>query len=263
MNTIRKHAIDAMARIKRGSTLLDANAKMQKTTASTPFSMVGMNLSPARESGMNTCTESGECEHICISTTGQNIYSTSKAARVWKTRWFFGDKSSFLAQLHRELGRHEKRENPVVRLNTLSDLPWEVIDRSLFDRHPDILFLDYTKHLGRCLDYVRGRMPGNYHLSYSWSERSRGRARDVNDMLRRDGRCVVVAGVRYNPRKPLAPLPQTWRIGRLEWPVFDADRHDLRLPETGERGCVSMVRAKASQANVEKYTRLGFFQALS
>jgi len=50
----------------------------------------------------------------------------------------------------------------LVRLNTASDIRWELVCPWLFEMFPALKFYDYTKAWGK-----RGAMPENYRLTYS------------------------------------------------------------------------------------------------
>lgn len=54
---------------------------------------------------------------------------------------------------------------PYVRLNVLSDIPWEVVFPGLFDAFPAMQFYDYTKVPGR----REAGVPRNYDLTFSFS----------------------------------------------------------------------------------------------
>ena len=101
-----------------------------------------------------------------------------QTARIKKTRLFFQDKQSFLAELWQEAAKSIKssaRKNmiPCFRLNLTSDLPWEKIKfngQSIFEAFPSIQFYDYTKSPERMTAFLAGQFPKNYHLTFSRSE---------------------------------------------------------------------------------------------
>jgi hypothetical protein len=64
-----------------------------------------------------------------------------------------------------------------VRLNVLSDIPWEKIFPQLFAEFQDVQFYDYTKNPKRATAFSLSRelmdytfFPNNYHLTFSRSE---------------------------------------------------------------------------------------------
>lgn len=241
--------------------LLSQNKKLEKTSKNSKYNMYGLQLSPYKlETSYNTCRFAGFCSEVCLTNTGMNVMDNAKKARIWKTKMFFEDRENFLKQLHKELSNLEKRENPICRLNVFSDLPWEKIDPSLFDHK--ITFLDYTKWLSRAENYVNGKLPKNYHLTYSWSEKSVPKKRRVNEILKKDGRVNMVFGIRYR-HDNLLPLPKNFKIGTKTWNVIDGDLTDLRLPETGERGVITGVRAKMKKDKIQEYINKGFLVKVS
>lgn len=235
--------------------LLTQNKKLEKAN-SKGYNMFGLQLSPYKlETKYNTCPEAGACSEVCLTNTGLNVMSIAKKSRIRKTEWFFEDRKEFLKQLHKDLESLSKKINPVCRLNVFSDIAWHKIDPSIFDHN--ITFIDYTKVLNRAEDYVNGKLPKNYHLTYSWSERSISQKRRVNNILKKDGRVNMVFAIRYRYDN-LLPLPKLVKIGTKYWPVVDGDLTDLRLPEMGERGVVTGVRAKMKKDKIPEYSNRGF-----
>jgi hypothetical protein len=97
---------------------------------------------------------------------------TVQDARIKKTRRFFEDRNGFLQQLFKEIksavkSSARKELKSCFRLNLTSDLPWE---NMVVKHFPDLQFYDYTKHLKRFAGYLEGKLPENYHLTYSRSE---------------------------------------------------------------------------------------------
>ena len=125
------------------------------------------------------------------------------------------DRTGFLNQLFKELKNFEVwcSKNgyiPVCRLNTTSDVSWEIFE--IFEKFPNINFYDYTKIQKRALKFARGEYPPNYHLTYSLNEDNYDKAMQV---LNEGGNIAVVF------RKD---LPDTF-AGRK---VVNGDLHDLR-----------------------------------
>lgn len=126
------------------------------------FTVHGLSLAPAATSGMEVCaSRSPECTDHCIFTSGRGRFFSTRWGRIAKTMWFFRDRDSFMKKLDRELDRAE-----IARLNVFSDWQWERQFPWLFEKHPDVQFYDYTKHLARMF---RPR-PVNYHLTFSVTE---------------------------------------------------------------------------------------------
>ena len=196
----------------------DSNAKLTKSDNSGKgYLTVGLSLSPANESGYEVCaSRSAGCTKACLFTAGRGAYDNVKTARIAKTRLFFQDRENFLSRLRRELSSQLKRADKAgkrlaVRLNVLSDIPWEKIAPDLFSDFPDVQFYDYTKHV---LRMKADKRPANYHLTYSRSENNDPLCRSV---LKAGGNVAVVFDT--------PSLPAYWE----EYPVINGDETDLRF----------------------------------
>jgi hypothetical protein len=128
---------------------------------------------------------------------------------------FWRQPATFRWLLHGDLDRwarraERSRKRLFIRLNALADIEWERIDPTIFTRHPDVFFYDYTKIASRVFNRS---LPANYKLVLSRSE--------YNDpeclAALRSGHSVAVVF-----RK--APLPPTWK----GFAVVDGTRDDLR-----------------------------------
>jgi len=96
----------------------------------------------------------------------------------------------------------------------------------LFERFPDVAFVDYTKIASR---FVR-KLPANYHLTLSRSE--------VNE-----GECLEALARGINVAVVFADKPATWH----GFECIDGDEHDLRqLDPRG--GFVIALSPKGSKA---------------
>ena len=111
------------------------------------------------------------CMDACLKESGRAKYNRDiNIARQKKTDYWHADQAGFLAQLTRELTNFQKnvceRQNVqgVVRLNVLSDIPFE--EHDIPQQFPDLFFYDYTKRAVRL-----GETPDNYRLMFSYSDR--------------------------------------------------------------------------------------------
>lgn len=134
-------------------------------------------LAPASTSGFNVCSASGDCERFCVSFTGKGGIPTVQQARIRKTLLFMNDRQTFFELLENDICQlaeyaHQNSKQLVIRLNTFSDLAFELIKPELFKSFDDVLFIDYTKRKDRMLRYIRGLFPKNYFLAYSHNEKS-------------------------------------------------------------------------------------------
>jgi hypothetical protein len=178
-------------------------------------------LAPANESGINTCSDaSPECIKLCLFTSGRGGMRPVHEARVKKTLSLFREKRAFLAKLVEEitaLVRKAAKEGkiPAIRLNGTSDLPWERVrlnGKSLMEMFPAVQFYDYTKSERRMFDFLLGKMPANYHMTFSRSENN-------------EASCARVLALKGNVAAVFSKLPKRF-LGVL---VVSGDDSDLRF----------------------------------
>jgi hypothetical protein len=175
-----------------------------------------MHLAPSTLSGYNTCpSASAGCAAACLNTAGRGRFTAIQEARVKKTRWFFEDRATFMAQLVKDVEaaiRKAGREGmtPVFRLNGTSDIRWETVPvegfRNIMEKFPQVQFYDYTKLTNR------RDIPANYHLTFSRSETNE------IDAIRMLGQGMNVAVV-------FDELPAKWAGVK----VIDGTETDLRF----------------------------------
>lgn len=175
-----------------------------------------MHLAPSTLSGYNTCPmASAGCAAACLNTAGRGRFTAIQEARIRKTRWYFENRHTFMAQLVKDVEaaiRKAKREGmiPVFRLNGTSDIRWENVPvdgfRNIMERFPSQTFYDYTKLTNR------RNLPANYHLTFSRSEENEA------DALRMMAEGMNVAAV-------FDTLPVTWNGAK----VIDGTETDLRF----------------------------------
>ena len=115
-------------------------------------------------------SKAANCMDLCLKDAGlAAVYDSVNIARQKKTDYWHADQAGFLAQLTRELANFKKLCDKqgmqgVVRLNVLSDIPWE--EHDIPQQFPDLFFYDYTKRAVRL-----GETPDNYRLMFSYSDR--------------------------------------------------------------------------------------------
>lgn len=144
-------------------------------------------------------------------------FSSVQKARIGKTKLFFEDRKQFLFELHKDLAaleRNSKKKKMIaaVRLNGLSDLSWEEIDSSIFKY--DIQYWDYTKIKKRYINFLEGRLPSNYHLTFSQSEKNQNIIQDIMNKY-----------TKYNFAVVFHNVPSTYN--GLD--VINGDEHDFRF----------------------------------
>ena len=177
-----------------------------------------LNLAPAKISGYETCgSRSIGCTDACLNEAGNPVFMPQKTlGRVNRTQLYFKDRAKFLYMITKEIRNHEincKKHGlkPVIRLNTTSDIMWE--NHKIFDLFPNVQFYDYTKHFKRMIKYLKGSMPGNYHLTFSRNEENDTQSTQV---LKAGGNVAVVFRNK---------LPETYK----GYKVISGDDHDLRF----------------------------------
>lgn len=215
---------------KQAATLLSVSRDAKTAKGEKDGILTGiLYLAPHTISGHQVCPKASKgCIQSCLYKAGQGVYSNVQAARINRTRWFFGERDSFMATIVADiqrLVRKAKREGltPAVRLNGTSDIAWEkmavtvagVEYRNLMVAFPDIQFYDYTKILGRKSALA---LP-NYHLTFSLAEDNDTDARAALDQ---GYNVAVVMKVKRD-----APKPEMWG----GYPVVDGDKNDIRFKD--------------------------------
>jgi hypothetical protein len=195
--------------------LLSANNTKIKKGEKLGWRTLGLSLAPANLSGKQLCPHrSAGCEAACLNTSGMGAFSNVQEARIKKAKLLIENRAVFLAQLEKELVNLNKRagkgNQTAVRLNVLSDLPWHnLIDMEKF---PNLKFYDYTPNPARMIQFLRGELPANYHLTFSRKESNQAQVQLISSM---GGNVAVV----------FDNLPETY-LGK---PVIDGDETDLRF----------------------------------
>ena len=203
--------------------LTEGNQKIEKGRK-LGFMTYGVHLAPSNLAGYNTCQfASAGCRMACLNTAGRGRMTAIQESRIKKTKYFFEKKQEFLEQLKKEIslavGRAERKGlKPCFRLNLTSDIPWENVrlkssGLSIFDSFPQVQFYDYTKSFKRALNYLQGRLPSNYQITFSRSESNQSYA----DMILKAGGNVAVV---FRDK-----LPADYN-GKQ---VIDGDETDLRF----------------------------------
>lgn len=204
-------------------------------------------LAPARSGGLgDVCSHrSPACTKLCLGETSgyAAMFKSVRESRRAKVRMFLKYRARYMALVKRQLDAFISKSQrlglkPCVRPNGSSDIAWEGIrfeGKTLFEMHPDVQFVDYTKNPRR----FDRKLPANYHLTFSRSETNEPVALD---MLRRGINVAVVF-----ERKP-----DTWR----GFKVIDGDAHDLRHLDPraapGEPGYVIGLTPKGQLAKADQ-----------
>jgi hypothetical protein len=209
-------------------------------------------LAPASLSGVNVCNHStAECRLLCLNTAGMaGVFKNIQESRIKKTKWMNKNPAAFWSQVDREVLNHEnltyrmqtrlkRKLKPCVRLNGTSDI-WNIDMETIMYRHPDVMFYDYSKDIERIIEWTLGKMPMNYHLTYSH------RGRDTSNEMWCLDNGVNVAVV-FDTKRGEALPSHHWGHE-----VIDGDKHDLRFldkPVKG-KGRIIGLRAKGKAVGV-------------
>jgi hypothetical protein len=200
-------------------------------------------MAPHRSAGVgDLCgNASPECIKLCLGEHSGNaaLYPTVMQSRIRKAQWFMRDRKAFLAEMAQHIANakrqaHKARLKLCVRLNGATDLAWEGLSPSTFSDNPGIQFVDYTKSVKRALAHAAGRMPSNYHLTFSRSETNEA---DCRAVLAAGGTVAVVSS---------CAMPTRYLGAR----VVDGDLSDLR--HLDPRGVCVWLSPKGAKAKASK-----------
>lgn len=229
--------------LSKYGTLLNTgnNTKSEKSNLSgLGFSSSIMYLAPHKNSGVNLCPSASRgCAASCLFTAGYGRYKRVQQSRLNKTMFYLRDRDNFKRQLFDEIKTFRRRCHknnlvPAVRLNGTSDIAWEQRFPSMFDTFPDVQFYDYTKIFARMMRFLDGRLPVNYHLTFSRSEDNEQKCMEV---LKGGGNISAVF------RNELPPSYKGYN-------VVSGDGHDFRFldPAGVIVGLIEKGRAKSDDS---------------
>ena len=258
-------AIDWNGRV---SSILSSNTKIAKTPAGTAIINSGISLAPSKRSGIrNVCAEAtAACIAACVLWfAGRTMTAVVRGAAIARTMLLHFMPAVFHARLDRELAAQEAAADAegarsFCRPNAASD---EDYGPAIAARHPRTTFYDYSKVRQRIRDYLAGKFPPNYHVSYSVHEHSK--FCDVAEFLRAGGNVVIVVDSYYwGPSKRFGTLPAevTFRGPsgeELTVPAIDGDVYDIRTPEFDGRGNAVCLRLKSQSNRVKAAARKSGF----
>ena len=205
-----------------------------------------LHLAPASLSGWNVCPmATSGCKAACLHTAGNPAYMRGKdKARKERTQFYFTNRTQFMAQLAKEIAAHERKAKrlnmlPAIRLNATSDIPWHRVPcgefANIMAAFPRVQFYDYTKVHKR----FNEKLPKNYHLTYSWSEKPDAWA-IASTILSNGGNVAIPFHIGRNK-----PLPKVWR----GFKVFDGDVSDYRPADPKGRIIGLRVKGNAGRAD--------------
>ena len=200
-------------------------------------------LAPSNVSGViNTCPNaSNGCREACLFTAGRaGVFKMINEARINRTVLFTNDITAYFDTLTKNITAliNKATKNnlvPTVRLNGTSDIAWENYKRldgkNVFEAFPHIQFYDYTKSFKRMMVYLNGKMPSNYHLTFSRSESNDAQCIEV---LKNGGNVAVV-------------FEKTLPSNYLGYNVVNGDLSDLRFSD--EKNVIVGLKSKGKARN--------------
>lgn len=203
--------------------------------------ILGLALLPAKHSNYaNLCAFADSCAQTCVAFSGNGSFPTVFTSRLAKTKLLATNPKAFMVLLVSELFTAYDDQGPnnlAVRLNTYSDIRWEVIAPWLFQTFKTVQFYDYTKHTP--VTRPEESRPANYHLTYSVSERTSTKTiKACADIGRPLAVIVSTRSGKIAGSDTMRPIPETW----AGMPTIDGDSSDARW--TTPTGSVVILRRK-------------------
>lgn len=229
VNADELRAARAVVREFRGSVpplLTDPNGNTKLAKSERPT--YGLSLLPANLSvKWSVCRYSTPgCREVCLNTAGKGRFDNVQYGRFWKTMFLGEHPQTFLDLLVFEVDLAVAAHGQIaLRLNVISDIPWERVVPNLFVMwQDDVVFYDYTKWPDR-------RSSDVLDVTFSASENT-----TYQKIVGRSRVGENVAVVFDTP--PGVPLPSSWH----GVPVVDGDESDDRARD--DRGVIVGLRAK-------------------
>jgi len=198
-------------------------------------------------SGKNMCPNATDsCREICLGTHSGHASMMKKGnktnivqlARLKRSILFSKHRDYFLKMLSIELLSLELKANnkgskPAFRFNGTSDIPVENL--GIIEKFPNIMFYDYTKSKSRMEKFLAGKMPSNYHLTFSYSPEHES---DAITILALGGNVATVFDEKATKKH------EPTFIGKLflGHKVINGNEHDLRFTDPKGGYVVGLTR---------------------
>ena len=242
MSTVKSTHIGADDAARWGFSVMASidNPKASKATAYGYLNAI-LYMAPADSAGVgNLCPHAGTCRKLCLGEhSGQASMrkgdedNSVTLARKARARAYMTDRDAFLRHVVKDVGRLEHIAAEMglrlcYRFNGSTDVS---VPAWLCALYPAVTFIDYTKNPSRMAQYLAGKLPANYFLTFSRDTHNEHLA---ERFLRQGGNVAVVFDAR----------PSTWR----GFSVIDGDKHDVRTPAMDGRGVVVGLTPKGAKA---------------
>jgi hypothetical protein len=178
---------------------------------------------PLRGNGL--CAGSNKaCRGACLLHSGQNpMADAATPAKLSRTESLLLEPVAWVRMMAAAIEWHrdwciKRKLVPYVRLNPLSDIPWELFVPGLTEAFPAVTFYDYTK--------VPSRQPGpGYDLTFSFSGTN---GQKLVQELGEERRVAVVFLLPRPCGRYKAPCSRVDELTFLGRPVLDGNKHDFR-----------------------------------
>ena len=250
---------------RRVSKILGSNTKLEKLPDGRRVINSGVTMAPSKRSGIvNVCQwATAACIAACVLWfAGRRAGAKMRECARNVTRLWFWWPERFYARYDRELTLQELRAalegvESYHRPNVASDLNHDRIVAA----HPATTFYDYTAGFERMVDYLDGKLPPNYHLTFSVKESTP--YEHIHHILSRGGNVAVVVDSYYwGPTHRYGLMPERATFANSAVPgefitvaVVHGDRHDIRTPEYDGRGRMIGLLLKAQSNKVKQLAR--------
>jgi hypothetical protein len=199
-------------------------------------------LAPANVAGLgNMCPWASEgCKAVCLFNAGRaSMFPKINEARIRRTHFLVHDRAGFRAQLEKEIRALVRKANrlglsPAFRFNGTSDLAVDKLFPGLIESFPEVSWYDYTKSIKRALEFAEGKLPANYHVTFSLSEDNSQWALQA-----------LAAGVNVTAVVDKPKAFETFTINGARFRTIDGDESDLRfLDPQASTGRIVLLKAK-------------------
>jgi hypothetical protein len=135
----------------------------------------------------NACPDADSCKDLCLGLYAGRAYHFKKKgtkhsaiveARIKRATMAKNDLVKYTARLKYEIKSilayadylttiEGEEYKTCIRLNGSTDKVVEKLYPTLFYHFDNIVFYDYTKNLARMMRFLKGKLPQNYHLTFS------------------------------------------------------------------------------------------------